>query len=409
MPWKVRADPLRFEEAEAFLRQKVPLTQQEYRALTLQEAQQAFTVAGVAQLDLIHETLQSLQTALEAGTPYEEWTRSIGPRLSAAWGGAKPWRLELIFRQNILGAYAAGRYQQQTDPQVRAVRPYWMYDAVLDSGTTPICRGLNGLIRPADDPAWERIYPPNHFGCRAGVRSLTAREAEARGGVTPLPPGLEVPPGFARPPTARWEPDPAKYPPELWEALQGKLAERIEIGREVLELRGQVSARQKDRILRGLEGLRLNRWMEQNPIRALEIASNLSETNNQMGDYDRLTQTIRLLYPRPDGSWADAKPLGQLRAVSTKGGSALQAAAITLVHEFGHHLYEAMREETENRLFARYIQAKKEGRLVSLRARDGVLEWFSESLAAYRFFRRDFRKFDPATSAMIEDMLVRLR
>lgn len=203
MPWQVRADPLRFEEAEAFLRQKVPLAQQEYRALTLQEAQQAFTLAGVAQLDLIHETLQSLQTALEAGTPYEEWARLIGPRLSAAWGGAKPWRLELIFRQNILGAYAAGRYEQQTDPQVRVARPYWMYDAVLDSGTTPICRGLNGLIRPADDPVWERIYPPNHFGCRAGVRSLTGREAEARGGVTPLPPGLEVPPGFARPPTAR--------------------------------------------------------------------------------------------------------------------------------------------------------------------------------------------------------------
>lgn len=241
------------------------------------------------------------------------------------------------------------------------------------------------------------------------MRSLTAREAEARGGVSPLPPGLEVPPGFARPPTARWEPDPAKYPPELWEALQGKLAERIEIGREILELRGRVSAREKDQILRGLEGLRLSRWMEQNPIRTLEIASNLAQTRNRMGDYDRLTQSIRLLYPRPEGSWADEKPLGQLRAVSTKGSSALQAAAITLVHEFGHHLYEAMREETENRLFARYIQAKKEGRFVSLRARDGVLEWFSESLAAHRFFRRDFRKFDPATSAMIEDVLARLR
>lgn len=409
MPWQVRADPLRFEEAEAFLRQKIPLSPAEYRALSLREAQQAFTVAGVVQLDLIVETLESLQRALEAGTPYEAWARAFGPRLYAAWGGVKPWRLELIFRQNILGAYAAGRYEQQTDPQVRAARPYWMYDAVLDSGTTPLCRGLNGLIRPADDPVWERVYPPNHFGCRAGVRSLTAREAEARGGVTPLPPGLEVPPGFARPPTVKWEPDPARYPPQLWAALQGKLAERIEIGREILELRGQLSARQKDRILRGLEGMQLNRWMEQNPIRVLEVVSSPEDMGNRMAEYDRQTQTIRLLFPRPEGTWGDREPLGKVRAVSTKAGSALQAAAITLVHEFGHHLYEAMREELENQLFARYIQAKEEGVFVSLRARDGVLEWFSESLAAYRFFRWDLRQFDPATFVTLKDVLARLR
>jgi SPP1 gp7 family putative phage head morphogenesis protein len=221
MSWEVTADPLRFTEAEEFLRAKVPLTQADYRALTLQAAQNAFTIAGVAQLDLINETLNSLQQAVADGTPFQDWAKTIGAKLEAAWGGPKPWRLELIFRQNVLDSYAAGRFQQQTDPDVIKARPYWLYDSVLDSGTTPLCRAYNGTLLPADDPWWIKRYPPNHFGCRGGVRSLTKRQAETRGiseGGPETLPGR----GFATSPTAKWEPDLEKYPSDLREAYQEK-------------------------------------------------------------------------------------------------------------------------------------------------------------------------------------------
>jgi|GEM_PF-1189183 len=44
-----------------------------------------------------------------------------------------------------------------------------MFDAIVDGGTTEGCLNLNGLVRPATDPIWGRIYPPNHWRCRSEV------------------------------------------------------------------------------------------------------------------------------------------------------------------------------------------------------------------------------------------------
>ncbi len=43
-------------------------------------------------------------------------------------------------------------------------RPYLMYDAV-DEVACKICRPLNGIILPVDDPFWKRNGIPQHFNC----------------------------------------------------------------------------------------------------------------------------------------------------------------------------------------------------------------------------------------------------
>jgi len=197
MAWKVTTDPLEFEEAVAWFRQKITVSGEVFRALNDKARRRAFTVAGVAQADLLADVFTSLEAALRSGTPYEEWARLIGPRLEQAWGGPKAFRTELIFRQNILGSYAAGRFAQATDPDVIKARPYWMFDAVLDSGTTATCRALNNTVLPYDHPFWQRNYPPRHFGCRSGIRSLTEQEALQRG-ITKTAPTAESPEGFGR-------------------------------------------------------------------------------------------------------------------------------------------------------------------------------------------------------------------
>lgn len=197
MAWTVTTDPLEFEEAVAWFRQKITVSGEVFRALNDKARRRAFTVAGVAQADLLADVFTSLEAALRSGTPYEEWARLIGPRLEQAWGGPKAFRTELIFRQNILGSYAAGRFAQATDPDVIKARPYWMFDAVLDSGTTATCRALNGTVLPYDHPFWQRNYPPRHFGCRSGIRSLTEQEAVQRG-ITETAPKAESPEGFGR-------------------------------------------------------------------------------------------------------------------------------------------------------------------------------------------------------------------
>jgi hypothetical protein len=59
--------------------------------------------------------------------------------------------------------------------------PYWQYIAVMDGRTTDTCRDMHGRVFRADDPIWNSLYPPNHWGCRARVRSLTERMVEREG------------------------------------------------------------------------------------------------------------------------------------------------------------------------------------------------------------------------------------
>jgi SPP1 gp7 family putative phage head morphogenesis protein len=57
--------------------------------------------------------------------------------------------------------------------------PLLQFDAVMDSHTSDLCRSLEGVIKPVNDPFWSTYYPPNHFACRSTVRQL------ASGRITP--------------------------------------------------------------------------------------------------------------------------------------------------------------------------------------------------------------------------------
>lgn len=52
--------------------------------------------------------------------------------------------------------------------------PLLQFDAVIDSQTSDVCRPLDGIIAPVDDPFWDKYYPLNHFKCRSTVRQLAS-------------------------------------------------------------------------------------------------------------------------------------------------------------------------------------------------------------------------------------------
>ncbi len=113
------------------------------------------------------------------------------------------------------------------DPVVAELRPFWMYDAILDARTSEICRDFNGTTLPHDDPWWSSHYPPVHHRCRSGVRALRAEQVSRMGGQTTEPPTEHQPQaGFGATPDQSFAvaPDPGQFDGALFTQLADRLA-----------------------------------------------------------------------------------------------------------------------------------------------------------------------------------------
>ena len=53
------------------------------------------------------------------------------------------------------------------------ILPLLEYSAVMDKRTSDICRHLDGIIAPVNDPIWKKIAPLNHFNCRCLLLQLS--------------------------------------------------------------------------------------------------------------------------------------------------------------------------------------------------------------------------------------------
>jgi SPP1 gp7 family putative phage head morphogenesis protein len=199
------------EQALAFFRAKGLRPTFDWRDVFGDEHVNSFTIAKMADTDLLADVQRSLGAAMASGQPFAQWAAGITPLLQArGWWGRQavtdpltgativaqlgsPSRLATIFRTNMQAAYAVGAWQQIEDQADLA--PFLLYDAVDDHRTRPEHAAYDDQVHRVDSPFWDTHYPPNGWNCRCSVIQLSAEDLQEL--------GLEESP--ERPmPTERW-------------------------------------------------------------------------------------------------------------------------------------------------------------------------------------------------------------
>lgn len=219
---------LPFETASKYMGEKMPLTKKSYSILSEKHRRGAFTVAGYTKAEIVSQFYNTLIDAMNNGDTMENFRETINSYLEdKGYDGVGSFRADTIFRTNIQTAYQVGHYESMTEPETKRLRPYWMYDAVGDERTRPSHMAMNGKVFPADSPIWDTWYPPNGYGCRCTVVTLSERQVKERGLTVSKevpstvmsrgrPVDVTIDPGFDYNPAKKeWRPDMGSIPKEI--------------------------------------------------------------------------------------------------------------------------------------------------------------------------------------------------
>lgn len=225
-----------FQEALNFLEKKVTVDYKTFKEIREKYQNLAFSVKGYTEMEVLNEFLEALKDAVREGSTKEAFRERMNTFLEDnGYTGLTPYHSDLIFRQNMQTAYNAGHYEQMTDPGVMERRKYWQYQTAGDGKVREEHAVMDGRVYPADSGIWDIWFPPNGFGCRCTVVSLTPEQVKRKGlEVSDLLPDMvdlqtgeiaaALPdPGFrTNPAKSEWKPDAAGFPEGLKRAFEEK-------------------------------------------------------------------------------------------------------------------------------------------------------------------------------------------
>jgi len=177
----------------SFWRRKALKVSFAYQDVWKEEHSYAFTAAKVMRTDVLEALQDELDSALTQGTPFPTFKKAIEPRMrELGWWVehevidpktgevAKvnpPRRLRTIFDTNMRVARAVGQWDRIQ--RTKRNRPYLLYVHGTSERPRPQHLAWHGLLLPVDDPFWSYAFPPNGYGCKCSVRSVSKREADA--------------------------------------------------------------------------------------------------------------------------------------------------------------------------------------------------------------------------------------
>lgn len=175
-------EPLPFDEAIAFFRGKTNLSPEAFYALTEAARFKAFTVSVGTEETIVEAIREIVDMALAEGLSLREFQAQAASVLERAGvAAAEPWYWELVYVNNLQQSYQAGRWQQMTDPAVKAERPYIRYISARLPTSRPSHVEKHGLVYPQDHPFWSSWMPSNGHHCYCSTMSVSNSLLSRRG------------------------------------------------------------------------------------------------------------------------------------------------------------------------------------------------------------------------------------
>ena len=176
------ADPVRFSklpflEALEYLKQKINLPTETYQDIWKGMHARSFVIAGAKKDQLLEDIRGEVEKALTEGTTISTFKSnfvSIIQKHGWSFKQSIGWRSKVIYNTNLRVAYSAGSWKQ-SKATVKS-RPYLRYIGGLSSEPRAEHLAWSGTILPANHPWWKTHYPPNGWGCKCKVVSVSKQE-----------------------------------------------------------------------------------------------------------------------------------------------------------------------------------------------------------------------------------------
>ena len=192
MPDAADVGAVPFAESIRFLREKVHVPTERWDDLRGRVHAKAFTVAGATRAALLSDLHAAITHAIENGESIGSFRNrfdAIAEEHGWTYNGPRGWRTRVIYDTNLRTAHMAGRWEQID--RVRSTRPYLMYLTVGDERVRDEHRQWHELVLRSDDDWWDTHYPPNGWGCRCYVRTLSQRQLDREGRAVAAAPAIQ--------------------------------------------------------------------------------------------------------------------------------------------------------------------------------------------------------------------------
>ena len=163
-----------YHEAVEYLKKRDVIKKVDYNKLSDKMRFRAFTASRINDGKLLERLNAEMIANVNDGKGLKDFLSMTKTDIldKVGMGPNQGWYWETVYRTNVQTAYNAGRMMGFEEDRPLALH----FVGIEDARQTDICHSMSNVIRPYDDPIWQKYIPPLHFGCRSTVRAIYDRD-----------------------------------------------------------------------------------------------------------------------------------------------------------------------------------------------------------------------------------------